>query len=470
MAVITDPDNLTDSAADDGSTNVYINTTTKTVKLVPGQGGLVAADGVTEKAVYSFLKEEWKDDPNSKNLAAFDFPMVPITDEFYELVEGWDWADAATEQSIRSGGWLVRDTSGNVTKHFANITGLGNIFPTDQLYYDAGVGATAFTFTGAVNEAIQIIDDPNGDGNYIDGYDRSAVFTIYNREQAQVYSSSDLASIGAPNLLAPKAFAFPIGTSTDLNISASDLTISGQVPYTGMSITFYSTPQSRNIGGADRDFGIVIDSNNGTKQQIYEFVQWALRQAGDMDAGAGTLSGQLMPSLLEFVGATLKTKSATNYQGGGTGVYIDNFNTVDTNDLVFVDNTGAERTFPFVAAGVLTFNSNLVNDTDAVYRVYFTDGVTGGLEYGNSGALLVDDEAGADMAGVISGQASISFTFDYDGNSQGGRTPGTDANVTAVALGLNTGQYVKTTATITRSNANSINFVAAQERNYSNAA
>lgn len=467
MALIIDPDLLTDSAADDGSANVYINTTAQTVKLVPGQGTLIAQDGVTEKALYSFLKEEWKNDPLSKNLAAFDFPMVPITDAFYELVEGWDYADDTTRQTIRSGGWLVRNTSGNITDYRANITALGNVEPDDQLYYDLGVGAVDFTFTGAVNEAVQIIDDPNGDGNYADGFSRTTSLTIYNREQAQLFSSSDLAAVGQTNLLSPIQYSFPVGTADDLNISASDSTISSSAPYTGMAIEFYSTPQSRNIGGTNRNFGIIIDGNNGTKQQIYEFVQWSLRQSTDQDSGSGSLVGNVMPELLEFVGSTLKTRTASNYQGGGTGVYIDNFNSIDTNDLAFVDNTGTERTFPFVAAGTLQFNANLVNDPNAVYRIYFSDGVTSGLEYGNSGAILVDDDSGSDLAGPVS-SASIPFTFDYDGNNQGSRTPGQDANVTAIAIGLETGQYVKTTAVIGRSNANTINFVSAVERNYSN--
>ena len=477
MALIIDPDLLTDSALDDGSTNVYINTSAQTIKLVPGQGTLIAQDGVTEKAVYSFLKEEWKNDPLTKNLAAFDFPMIPITDAFYELVEGWDWADDTTRQTVRSGGWLVRNTSGNITDFRANITALGNIESDDQLYYDLGVGAVDFTFPGAVNEAVQIISDPNGDGDYADGFSRTTSFTIYNREQAQLFSSSDLAAVGQTNLLSPIQYSFPVGTGDDLNIVVADTGIDADTngiadvaPYGGMSIEFFATPQSRNIGGTNRDFGIIIDGNNGTKQQIYEYVQWALRQSNDQDGGAGSLIGNVMPELLEFVGSTLKTRQASsNYQGGGSGVYIDNFNTIDTNDLAFVDNTGTERTFPFVAAGTLEFNTNLVNDADAVYRVYFTDRVDAGDEFGNSGAILVDDNAGADLAGSVTG-SSIAFTFDYDGNNQGNRTPGTDANVTAIAIGLDTGQYVKTTATISRSNANIINFVAAVERNYDNPA
>ncbi len=346
---------------------------------------------------------------------------------------------------------------------------------TDQLYYDNGAGATNFTFTGAVNEAIQIIDDPDGDGDYVDGFNRSGTFTIYNREQAQIYNNSNLAAVGSSDLLAPKRFSFPIGTGTDLNISTADTGIDSTedgtadvAPYSGMSIEFFTTPQSRTIGASSYDFGIIIDGNNGTKEEIYEYVQWALRQDTDQDNGTGTLIGNVMPELLEFVGSTLKTKQATsNYQGGGTGVFIDNFATADTNQLAFIDNTATERTFPFVAAGNLTFNDNLVNDSSAVYRVFYTDGVDAGLEFGNSGAILVDDNSGTDISGAVTG-SSIAFDYDYDGNTQGNRTAGTDANVTAIAIGLDTGQYVKTTSTIGRNNANTISFVAAIERNYEN--
>lgn len=468
MALITDPDLLLDGALDNGSTNVFIDTSSLTIKLVPGQGSLIAVDGVTIKSIYSFIKEEWKNDPLTKNLAAFDFPMVPITDEFFELVNGWTWANSTTNQTIRRGGWLVRDLAGNVTEHWAG-TAILNAESDDQITFELGTdGAVPYTFPGNTAEAIQIISDPNGDGSYVDGYDNSSNVVVRNREQGQLYSSSSASGIGESSLRAPKLFSFALPTGIDLNVSESDIAIASSAPYTGMSITRYAAPQARLVGGVSRNFGWIIDGNNGTKQQIYEFVQWSLRQADDQDAGAGALVGVLMPELLEFVGSTLKTKTATNTEGGGTGVYIDNFSTVDTNDLVFVDNTSTERTFPFVAAGNLNFNANLVNDPDAKYFLYFTDGVDAGDEFGTSGAILVENNSGTPITGSVS-SGSIAFDFDYDGNDQGNRTPGTDANVTAVALGLTTGQYVKTTGTITRSNANSISFVAAQERQYQNA-
>jgi hypothetical protein len=60
-------------------------------------------------------------------------------------------------------------------------------------------------------------------------------------------------------------------------------------------------------------------------------------------------------------------------------------------------------------------------------------------------------------------------SFAYDSNVQGGRSAGTDAAVTIVAIGLSTGQYVSTTATITRTTGQNISLVSSLERNYSNA-
>lgn len=468
MPTLNDPDQLSDSALDDGSANVYIDPVARTIKTVNGVGGLIAADGVIEKTIYSFLKEEWRNDPNSKGLAAIDFPMVPITDEFYELVDGWDWADTATRQSIRRGGWLVRNLAGAVTQHWAAIAIL-DAEADDQIYYDIGDGATNFTFTGNTAEAVQVISDPNGDGDYADGFNRSSNIVAYNREQGQIYSSNSTQSAGEASLLAPKLFSLGLPTGDDLKVTASDTDIQNNAPYTGMSIRFYPSPQSRTIGGVAYNFGVIVDGNNGTAEQIYEFVQYNLRQNSDIDTDAGPdIIGSLTDQLLQFVGDNLETLSVGNSDGGGSGVYIDNFQPADTNRISFTDSTGVSRSFPFVAAGNLEFNLNLQNDTDAVYRVFFTDGVDAGLEYGSTGAILVEDNSGVDLSGVVGGNASIGFDFDYDNNTQGNRTAGTDANITAIAIGLQTGQYVKTTATITRSNGNSINFVAAQERNYEN--
>jgi hypothetical protein len=72
------------------------------------------------------------------------------------------------------------------------------------------------------------------------------------------------------------------------------------------------------------------------------------------------------------------------------------------------------------------------------------------------------------LLGDVSGQDFVEVSFDYDANNQGGRTVGTDADVTLVAIGLNTSQYVSVESTIGRSKENSISVVAPLERNYNN--
>ena len=540
MPIIVDPDDLAQGV------EVTFDTAAKTIAL-NAAGNLASVtsqeDGVTLKCLYSFCKKQWKSDTT---LIRFEFPFVPITDESFELVDGWDFANDATRYLIRTAGWAVKNTSGNVTQQWAGIIGLGSIESDDQLYFDQSQGRTTTQLTGQVNQAVQILDDPNGDGVFTDGFDYRAQLDLYVREQAQVYGKSSLSGIGVTGNMSPIAYRFPLSTATDLKISATDNTIDTTAPYTGMSIEFFATPQARNIGGTSYNFGIIIDGNNGTAEQIYEFVQRQLRQTTDIDSGLSGQIGNVTDSMLQFIGNDLQTLNCTNDQGGGTGVYIDNFQTADTNRITFRDNTEPTTPvgFPFVAVTTLSFNPNLENDTDAIYRVFFTTNPGG--NYGSSSAVLVhtNDEfedtandiaftapdlitstattftdkfavgefihvvttsgtndgyyeiatisanqielveqtittqtavaAGATVTlsqtamGRVGGNASIQFDFDYDNNDQGGRTAGTDAAITVVAIGLNTGQYVSATGTIAESTENSVSLVAPLERNYDN--
>lgn len=549
MALITDPDQLEDSAADDGSQEVYINTSTKTIKLVTV--GNLSTDGVTLKCLYSFLKEEWRTDPNAKNLAAFPFPMTPITDEQFELVDGWDFVADASRYLIRTGGWAVRNVAGNVTQMWAGVVGLGDIEAGDQLYFQqsASGAATNFQLTGQVNQAVQILRDDDGDGVFAEGsdFDRRSYLKIFVREQAQVYDDSDNTSIGRPALTF-QSYGFPISTAVDLNIAESDVNIAANAPYTSIVIRYFDQAFTRDVdSGTGRSFGIVVDvgthsgvdgsapggasvlttaeggmtidayaggtlrmhegtdenttfpivSNTATTitvtgtlavgsnmsfttqratpvvatlQEIYEKIQYQLRQNSDIDATDQSVTGKTADLLAEFVGSTLKlgTFAPTNPNGGGSGVIIEGFRISDTNDLVFTDNGAAERSYPFVASLTINFGANLVADASAKYWVYFTSLPGGGNDFGESGAVIADDNDGVDMAGDVSAASSVTLSFNYDGNSQGGRTPGTDAAITVVALGLATGQYVRATGTIARSTSNSVSLTASLERNYAN--
>jgi hypothetical protein len=281
-----------------------------------------------------------------------------------------------------------------------------------------------------------------------------------------------LTDIGVSSLVG-QAYRFPLATRPDTRVTHSDVQIdanSGEVadvaPYDGMSITYYAVAEVRSIGGVSRSFGIIIDGNGGTAEEIYEFVQWSLRRDVDIDAGAGSVIGQTADALLQFVGDTLYTLNATNALGGGAGVFIDNFDASDTNRLVFLDNSAVERTFPFLATLRLNFGANLVADPAAKYWVYFATLPGGGNDYGEAGAQLVDDADGIDMTGNVSGNTSITHTFAYESNVQGGRTANTDADVVVVVIGQDVAQYARAEVTIERATTNSVTVASALERTY----
>ena len=466
MALITDPDDLNQA------TEVIIDTTALTIDLA--LAGNLSEDGVTMQTLYSFLKEEWRTD---SALIPFPFPMVAITPEQFEFVSDWEPADDAARKLMRTGGWREIEDGGAIKREYAGIISLGNIDATDKttgdrayFAFSSDTAETVFTYAGPVNEAVQTFGDASN-GNFDK---RTDVLTLYIREQGKIYGSQNTTQIGVPTL-SYITYRFPLSEATDLNITANDATISTTAPYTGMSITYGAVAQGSDtlygsdLQGGPYDFGITIDANSGSTRQVYEFVQWSLRQSAniDDDVTGASKPGLLQDALLRFVGTQLETLNATNVDGGGTGVVIINFDNNDTNDLTFSDNLELSRTFPFISAGTLNFNANLVDDGSAVYRMFFTVLPGADNDFGESSAVLVEDNDGTPISGNIVG-ASVSFDFDYDGNNQGTRTPGTDADVTIVAIGLNSAQYVLATGTITRATGLNFSLVAALERNYSN--
>jgi hypothetical protein len=206
-------------------------------------------------------------------------------------------------------------------------------------------------------------------------------------------------------------------------------------------------------------YRIVIEDSAGTAttQQIYEKIQWSLRQNADIDAGAGTVNGKVANSLLSFVGDTLV---------GANGVYIDNLNSNFLNAVDFYDYNGVVRRYPFVAAGTINFGPN-AGSGDFKYWVFFSSTPSG--DYGTSDAIIVNDKDGTPISGTYTGNP-ISWTFAYDSNTQGTRTSGQNAAVKMVGIGLNGGQFIAVDHTITRTAGQSTLLAPAQERNYMNPA
>ena len=454
MALVIDPDVIVLGAqyelagTPSGTKILTIDFTGKRIYLT--KTGALSNDGITLKCIYSSLKEIWRTDATA---IRFPFPMIPITDEQMEVID-YSFGNTGTRELIRTGGWAEK-TGATTNREYAGVVTLGSIGAGDQVYYrqvSSDGNPTNIVLTGPVNQAVQIFGDAtNGNFNY------RSYLKLFVRTQAKTYASSSLTDIGVGSMTY-QVYRFPLANGNDIKVTQLD----GVVDAYGVTIQWYVGTQQRLIGATNRDFHVIINGNNRTAEEIYMAVQSLLRKTADIDDGSGTKTGKITNDLLQFVGDTLKTKADST-----GGVYIDNFQTADTNRLVFTDDTGTERTFPYVASLTINFGPNLVSDTNAIYKVFFTTNPAG--NFGTSNAVIVDNAAGTDISGSVSGSASVQWSFDYDGNTQGGRTAGTDAAITAVAIGLNTGQYVSATETIRKSTSNSISLVAPLERNYQNA-
>jgi hypothetical protein len=447
MPIIVDPDNLaltTDIVIDTSALTIEIKTTGSVTNA--GSTG-----GVSGQALYSFLKEQWK---TSSTFIKFPFPMEAITPEQFEFQNGWKPKDDTTRALIRNAGWAEKNGAGTTLRSYIGVVSLGDLGATDQPYYRWNTGSKVnFAFQGPVNQAVQIYGDATN-GNF--DYRTGDTLTLFVREQGKTYASVTNADIGA-STLTYQVYRFPLTNAVDLKIGATDAAISATLPYTGITVTYYTTDQMRNIDGTSAPFRIIVTDATGTAttQQIYEKLQYLLRQNADIDSGAGSVIGATTDALGYFVG---------DVYTGTIGAAIDNLNANFYNSIEQFDKNGVKRLYPFVAAGTINFGGN-AGSGDFKYWVFFTDTPTG--DFGTDNAIVVNDKDGNPIQGTYSGSA-VSFSFAYDTNNQGGRTPATNAAVKVVGLGLSGGQYTTVDYTITRTQGQSILLAPALERNYSN--
>lgn len=295
-------------------TELLIDETARTITLAAA-GNLVAKDGVTLQAVYSKLVDLWtvatyQDSP---------FPMYAIdalSGQFQigtdgATYSGWKWANDATRNMLRDGGWGEFNAAGVMTRQYAGFVGLGSINAGAQPYYQITPtgAATNFPFDDQFNVGVQVFGD-SANGNF----DSRTFAKVFVREQGKKYKSSVLADTGKTST---GAFLvnFLIANEDDPKIAVPDSAMAA-APYDGITVAYYSANQNRSIGGANYPFRIIITGNGGTLEQIYAKVQYLLRQSTSINTGgtAGSVIGKTADDLLTFVGDTLVM---------ARGVYID---------------------------------------------------------------------------------------------------------------------------------------------------
>lgn len=194
----------------------------------------------------------------------------------------------------------------------------------------------------------------------------------------KTFGQSNLAGAGK-DALGNFVFSFPLANATDLKITATDAFIDGNEPYLSMGLELFSTPQARGgLVGGPYNFGMIIDGNNGTNIQVFEWLQRQLRKNSDIDDGAGTNFGRALELMARFNGDTAEFGSPdggvnfpSNPEGGGSGLFIDSLNAASDNATKFWDNTGALRSKPESIAVTLDGNDTITGDIASEYDLYY---------------------------------------------------------------------------------------------------
>jgi len=340
-----------------------------------------------------------------------------------------------------------------------------------------------YTIASVVSETTLLVDSTDhpfgtSTGNDFKVYS-AGMFLEYKKDTISLAATGDITFASATNRITRAsgdwsadgvsvgtvlAFASSVSNNISFTVASVGTTTVGLVALDQTRITNETVGASttatdgfkRTISNVVYGFNWKVTGNVGTAAEVYQFVQHQLRQTTDIDYGAGSSRGDVTDLLMSYAAPT----------GTTTNLIIDNIHADDTNNMTYADATTVSRTFPFVSSWTINFNNNLQNDASAVYRVFFTTNPAG--DFSTKDALLVQDSDDVDISGNVGGSPSASGTFDYDGNEQGGRSSGGDADITIVAIGLNTAQYVITTGTITRNKGLTFSMVAPLERNYSN--
>jgi len=483
MAKVYDPTDLSHIVNASATTHdLEIQTGAKTIKITTlgnitdddSNGG--AQTGVTGKCVYSKLKEIWKTDDD---LNKHKFPIQMIYEASFVWINGWGPADQTTRDLIRDAGFQEGDGREN-----ACIISLGSMdaSDTDQPYYTQAAGfdevKSNFVYTGEINENVAI-KGTGGTPDYT-GYFKAFLremqksFASYNLLTEQglaaltyqayriplanavdlnvvdndtVIGTSDAGSISGVkyseltvDYIVGNLFASVADTSYVLNdvvqedngagshwfrcTGAGTVTGSTGVAQAswGGTATWEAYPGERQIGTNYYAFNRVLDVQDTTNsfkarlKEIHSWAQYKLRQSSDINDdvngdGYGTVLGNIALPFTYFVGSTLHTQP---------GVFIDNFDNNDKNDMVFWDITvdgggldsegkpldSSNQVYPFTAAGNLNFSQNFVDEPDGEtrYTMYFqyikSQPMTALKVTGASGATATLDWSGAD-AGLL---------------------------------------------------------------------
>jgi len=202
-----------------------------------------------------------------------------------------------------------------------------------------------------------------------------------------------------------------------------------------MTLEKLASPQTETgFNEADGNFTWVLHNTlGGTAQQCAAYLDAVSLQNADVDVGAGTYNGKKGRVWYTRDGSGKIVTSSI----GGEGLIIEGLSEAEKQNVIMTDDAAAQKTFPFYPSVVAEVGDAAVADVLAWYHLYYVDGASN-ADFDKAGAVTVNDKDGNPIKGNVSTDAvagEITFSYDYDGNTQAGLSAGVDKDMVLLVEG-----------------------------------
>jgi hypothetical protein len=344
---------------------ITINISTSKFTLNAAGNLATAGSGVTGQALYSFFKERWKQVPS---ITKYEFPMLSITNEQFEFINGWEPADDATRKNIRTAGWS--ETDGTLVKRrYSGIISLGTLLNTDQPYYTQNSSFVAdtinTTYEGPINEAVKIYSYVQGTDIVLSNTNDKITSTTSDLSRFAVGDQITISSTGGNNNV--------VVTVTAVN-SATDIDVTGLTAdeSSGSAVTLVADQRNyfklyvRTRGRTYTDADL---TDIGVTQMTYIVYRFPLANATDLNIRTTNDAAFVGVNISSLIGdGTTITVDTTGTHGlyAGAPITLSNTGDITAGNYVVSAVTSATQ---FTIAG--TFNgTETIGGTEAVKLRY----------------------------------------------------------------------------------------------------
>ena len=360
--------------------------------------------------------------------------------------------DLNDRNKIRGSGWIEYAATGDgetaVDRIYHGVSSLVDIqagtvpywtlvTATDEATLQAATW-TNFVRAGDINEAVQVYGSTANGDTGAGSFDYKTR-TLIVRVRSWQYVPGETTS-SASGITEFSGFSAGYGVGETLNPSnaytLADVYGGARIaPWTGMSLEKLAAPQTETgFNEANGNFTWVLhNTGGGTAQQCAAFLDAVALQNADVDTGTGSYNGQ-KGRVWYSRNASGKIVTASI---GGAGLFIEGLSVAEKQNVVFTDNAGNSKTYPYFPSVEITVGAIAVSDPNAWYRVMYADGA-GAADFDTSGAVTVQNSSGVDVNGNVAADAvggKISFAYGYDTNTQAGLSAGVDKSMVVLVEG-----------------------------------